>query len=101
MSLAHPRSVICHVRHSAHQETLSLPRLIDFDYRVDIKAATESTSGQSVPCVLCEMKVEEEQTSSVTLAGVRTVHFELGKETLETMLDSLEKISEQMNALAS
>ena len=76
-------------------------RLIDVDWRVDLKTSSEEVSNMSVPTVIVKLKVQPEATRAGELAPIRTVQFVLTKEALGTMLDGLRKIREQLDKIAS
>eukprot|EP01137_Pigoraptor_chileana_P006590 Opistho-2@3280 len=79
---------------------ISLPKLEDFDWRIDIKTASDSLSRMSQPTVLVQMKVREVPTRTDGVPAVKAVNFELNKETLDTMLDGLGKIRDQLSSVA-
>ncbi|XP_048727247.1 COMM domain-containing protein 9-like isoform X2 [Ostrea edulis] len=79
---------------------VSLPRLVDFDWRVDTKMASDAVSRMSVPTCILQMKVQENQTEVNTTPEVNNVNVELSKETLDTMLDGLSKIRDQLSSVA-
>ncbi|XP_028842027.1 COMM domain-containing protein 9 [Denticeps clupeoides] len=78
---------------------ISLPRLVEIDWRVDMKTASDSVNRMAVPTCLVHMKVQDspcvggsDPPSSVTV--------ELSRETLDTMLDGLGRIRDQLSAVA-
>lgn len=79
---------------------VSLPRLMDFDWRVDTKMASDSVSRMSVPTCIIQMKVQENQTEVGRVPEINNVNVELSKETLDTMLDGLSKIRDQLSSVA-
>ncbi|KAB0406915.1 hypothetical protein E2I00_002304 [Balaenoptera physalus] len=124
--------------------TVSLPRLVDLDWRVDIRTSSDSISRMAVPTCLLQMKAatlrDSEQRASLpsfklrqngvgracrskrgssdfgavfsfqiqedaSLCGeqpsMSAVTVELSKETLDTMLDGLGRIWDQLSAVAS
>lgn len=78
---------------------LSLPALKDFDWRIDIKTASDKVSRMSAPTALVQMRVEEVPTKSEQLAPLKVVDFEVSKDTLGVMLDGMGKILEQLNSV--
>ncbi|XP_066932123.1 COMM domain-containing protein 9-like [Clytia hemisphaerica] len=84
-------------------DPVSLPTLVDFDLRVDVISSSNQISRISVPRCLLQLQVldkgntkgtaEEEKPSNITV--------ELSKETLDTMLDGLGKIRDQLNSVVS
>lgn len=80
---------------------LSLPQLKDFDWRIDIKTSADTVTRMSVPTALVQMRIEEIPTSVDALAQPRDVVFEASKDTIETMLDGMGKILEQMDSVTN
>lgn len=89
------------------QNQCSLPRLQSMDWRIDVKRASETISSISVPSVIVELKIlDEDSVSSSTSSNVnnnepqiKIVNFELNKQTLDTMVDGLTKIKQQLASL--
>lgn len=86
-------------REAALQCEVSAPKLMDFDWRVDMKTSSNHLSRMSVPTVLVEMELQETPQRVHEMPGVRKVNFELSKETLTTMLDGLSKIRDQLGGM--
>jgi hypothetical protein len=82
-------------RQSAIVRQPSLPRLLDVDWRVDVKTASDTASQMSVPTVLLRM----------TLAGVdgapQPVLMELSRDSLQTLLESMAKIRSQLQSITT
>ncbi|XP_060072390.1 COMM domain-containing protein 9-like [Ylistrum balloti] len=87
-------------RNSALNNQVSLPRLVDFDWRVDIKTSSDTITRMSVPTCILQMKVQENATEVDQTPDVEHVNVELSKETLDTMLDGLSKIRDQLSSVA-
>ncbi|KAG7324246.1 hypothetical protein KOW79_012262 [Hemibagrus wyckioides] len=86
-------------RNEALSSQISLPRLTDLEWRVDMKMASDSVSRMAVPTCILHMKIQDGgNTSSSTSESSVTV--ELSKETLDTMLDGLGRIRDQLSAVA-
>ncbi|XP_063052856.1 COMM domain-containing protein 9 [Engraulis encrasicolus] len=86
-------------RKEALANQVSLPRLVEMDWRVDLKTASDSVSRMAVPTCLVQMKVED-YAGAVGEESVSPVTMELSKETLDTMLDGLGRIRDQLAAVA-
>merc|ERR1712150_37667 len=71
---------------------VSMPRLVDFDWRVDVKSSSDSISRMSVPTCILQLQVKEEAKTQTEITDVNTFNVELSKEKLDTMLDGLGKI---------
>jgi hypothetical protein len=99
------------VSHSA----VSLPKLKDFDWRIDFKTASNQSIKMAVPTCIIDMKVEEQPLSVDAMSPSRSVTFEVTRvchclcvshtltslqDTLETVLDGLGKIRDQLASVA-
>ncbi|XP_004607964.2 COMM domain-containing protein 9 [Sorex araneus] len=88
-------------RTEAQNNQISLPRLVDLDWRVDVKTASDSISRMAVPTCLLQMKIQEDPVLCGDRPSVTAVTMELSKETLDTMLDGLGRIRDQLSAVAN
>ncbi|XP_071493767.1 COMM domain-containing protein 9-like [Diadema antillarum] len=88
-------------RKSSIENTVSLPKLAEFDWRVDIRTSSDTLARMSVPTCILQLKIEEPASQSRLMPGLSTLNVELSKETLDTMLDGLGKIRDQLNSVAS
>ncbi|XP_056138197.1 COMM domain-containing protein 9 isoform X2 [Lampris incognitus] len=80
-------------RTDALSSQISLPQLKELDWRVDMMTASDSISRMAVPTCLVQLTMDDSDSlSSVTM--------ELTKETLETMLDGLGRIRDQLSGVA-
>lgn len=70
----------------ALKSTVSVPKLVGVDWRVDVKTASSHAASLGMPAVVMQLKVED-----------RVVAFEMDKETLQAMLTGLGKIRDQLN----
>jgi len=86
-------------RAAALNQQCSLSKLTNFDWRIDVKRASEMMSNMSVPTVLVQLSLEDHMKASASSNNIKTVNFELNKQTLETMLDGLKKIKDQLASL--
>ncbi|XP_006642502.2 COMM domain-containing protein 9 [Lepisosteus oculatus] len=87
-------------RSEALSNQIALPRLVDVDWRVDVKTASDTLNRMAVPTCLVQMKVQDDP-SLCGSDSLSTVTVELSKETLETMLDGLGRIRDQLSTVAS
>ncbi|XP_041471604.1 COMM domain-containing protein 9-like [Lytechinus variegatus] len=88
-------------RQIAIENKVSQPKLVDFDWRVDIKTSSDTLARMSVPTCILQLQIEETASNSHLMPGLSTQNVELSKETLDTMLDGLGKIRDQLNSVAS
>ncbi|XP_053922913.1 COMM domain-containing protein 9 isoform X3 [Cuculus canorus] len=88
-------------RNEAEASQISLPRLVDMDWRVDIKTSSDSISGMAVPTCLLQLKIQEDVALCGNSPVVSALTLELSKETLDTMLEGLGRIRDQLSAVAN
>ncbi|KAL2093983.1 hypothetical protein ACEWY4_011295 [Coilia grayii] len=86
-------------RDEALANQISLPRLAEMDWRVDLKTASDSVSRMAVPTCLVHMKIQDNSCAGGD-DSLSSVTMELSKETLDTMLDGLGRIRDQLAAVA-
>jgi len=75
----------------------ALPRVVSMDWRIDIKSASEAMSRMSVPTVLVDLKVAKPESKETQQP--QSVIFELNKETITTMIESLKFVQAQLNSV--
>ncbi|KAL1257837.1 hypothetical protein QQF64_011081 [Cirrhinus molitorella] len=85
-------------RNEALSSQISLPKLVDLEWRVDMKTASDSLSRMAVPTCLLQMKLQDTPCIS-SGPSESTVTMELSKETLDTMIDGLGRIRDQLSAV--
>ncbi|XP_025084933.1 COMM domain-containing protein 9-like isoform X2 [Pomacea canaliculata] len=79
---------------------ISLPKLVDFDWRVDVKTSSDAVARMSVPTCILNLQMEGNLEGRDSQTEWQSVNVELSKETLDTMLDGLSKIREQLASVA-
>ncbi|XP_053576495.1 COMM domain-containing protein 9 [Bombina bombina] len=88
-------------RSDVQDSHISLPQLVDLNWRVDVKTSSDSINRMAVPTVLLQMKIQEDPELCGLELSTSTLSMELSKETLDTMLDGLGRIRDQLSAVAS
>ncbi|ROJ78872.1 COMM domain-containing protein 9 [Anabarilius grahami] len=86
-------------RNDALSSQISLPKLEDMTWRVDMKTASDSLSRMAVPTCLLQMKLQDTPCISGG-SSESTITMELSRETLDTMIDGLGRIRDQLTAVA-
>ncbi|GFR61831.1 COMM domain-containing protein 9-like [Elysia marginata] len=81
--------------------SVSLPKLVDFDWRVDTKTSSDCVARMSVPTCILNLQIEPRALQVNQTPQAETVNVELSKETLDTMLDGLGKIRDQLASVAN
>jgi len=77
-----------------------LPRLESMTWRVDIKSASNHISQMGVPTVIVQLKVRDVPQKLGSEESSRIISFELDSGTLQTVLDGLGKIRDQLQLVA-
>ncbi|XP_005933571.1 COMM domain-containing protein 9 [Neolamprologus brichardi] len=86
-------------RTEALSNQISLPQLKDLDWRVDMVTSSDSVSRMSVPTCLVQLKMVD-PCSSADSESVSSVTVELSRESLDTILDGLGRIRDQLSVVA-
>ncbi|XP_051578703.1 COMM domain-containing protein 9 [Myxocyprinus asiaticus] len=86
-------------RNEALSSQISLPKLVDMEWRVDMKTSSDSLSRMAVPTCLLQMKLQDSPCINGSPSESR-VTVELSRETLDTMIDGLGRIRDQLTAVA-
>uniref|UniRef100_A0A3Q2CUQ6 COMM domain containing 9 n=1 Tax=Cyprinodon variegatus TaxID=28743 RepID=A0A3Q2CUQ6_CYPVA len=78
---------------------IAMMDLKELDWRVDLVTGSDSVSRMAVPTCLVQLKMED---PCPTAGGdsVSTVTVELGRESLDTILDGLGRIRDQLSVVA-
>ncbi|KAM3610002.1 uncharacterized protein V6R79_023727 [Siganus canaliculatus] len=84
-------------RTEALGEQVSLPQLKDLDWRVDMVTGSNSVSRMSVPTCLVQFKMDDPGAGE---ASSSSVTVEMSRESLNTMLDGLGRIRDQLSVVA-
>ncbi|XP_063145681.1 COMM domain-containing protein 9 [Candoia aspera] len=88
-------------RNEAQASQITLPRLVDMDWRVDIKTSSDNVSKMAVPTCLLQLKIQEDAGLCGNDFETSALTVELNKQTLDTMLDGLGRIRDQLSAIAN
>lgn len=87
-------------KEDALRNQCSLPKLIDFDWRIDIKRASDTIlEMKPTPTLLVQLKVDNVGSTIDKEKETESIDIELSKQTLEIMLDGLSKIKNQLASL--
>jgi|TARA_B110000091_G_C13667004_1_gene412105 hypothetical protein len=82
------------------QQRIAWPRLLNMEWRVDMKTASQAVSRMSVPTVVLGLTVEEQPKDANKMPQAQTVNFELSREALQTMLTGMKQIATQLDQLS-
>ncbi|XP_063755891.1 COMM domain-containing protein 9 isoform X2 [Eleginops maclovinus] len=86
-------------RSEALSKQISLPQLKELDWTVNMVTGSDSLSKMSVPTCLVQLKMED-PCPSAEGGAVSAVTVELSRESLDTMLDGLGRIRDQLSVVA-
>uniref|UniRef100_A0A663MAT4 COMM domain containing 9 n=1 Tax=Athene cunicularia TaxID=194338 RepID=A0A663MAT4_ATHCN len=84
-----------------HQNLKNLLTKIILENMVDIKMSSDSISRMAVPSCLLQLKIQEDAALCGNSPVVSALTMELSKETLDTMLEGLGRIRDQLSAVAN
>ncbi|KAJ5071985.1 comm domain-containing protein [Anaeramoeba ignava] len=86
-------------KNRAFSKRITLPKLVDFDWSLNIISSSQKSSHSSIPTILLELKIQDPPTKTDLMPNVRTIHVELTRESLGAVLDGLGKINEQLTSV--
>eukprot|EP01039_Chlorochromonas_danica_P004031 gene4033-4409_t len=78
---------------------ISLPRLQDFDWSLQFQRASSEVAEMQIPTVIMSLQVESNPTLTSSMSKVETIDIEMNREALETMIDGLGKIRDQLSGM--
>lgn len=76
---------------------VSLPRLQDFNWSLQFQRASSEVAEMQIPSVIMSLNIESTPCFTGDMSKVETVDVEMSREALETMIDGLGKIRDQLN----
>uniref|UniRef100_A0A8C5EG98 COMM domain-containing protein n=1 Tax=Gouania willdenowi TaxID=441366 RepID=A0A8C5EG98_GOUWI len=81
----------------SRSEPPQIPRMVySLDWRVDLVSGSESVNRMSTPTCFLTLQMED-GSQSTDLESVSTVTMELSRQTVDTMLDGLGRIRDQLS----
>jgi len=83
-------------REQMANNTTAPPKLVDFDWRVDLKTSSGHLSRMRVPTIFLSLSLENQPQVLGCVPDRQHFQLELSKQALGTMLTGLEKIREQL-----
>jgi len=86
-------------REVSTNQRISLPHLVDFDWRLDFKASSNRLNQMGKPSALLNIKVQEQPQRVDEMPEVRAVDFEMDKSTLEVVLGNLSEIRDRLSTI--
>lgn len=84
---------------SALASRVSLPKLVEVNWAMHMKKSSTQVSKMDVPSILVEMEIEKDCSRADMPNGTEKIAFELSSEALQTMLDGLGKIRDQLSTM--
>ncbi|XP_015906948.1 COMM domain-containing protein 9 [Parasteatoda tepidariorum] len=85
---------------AAITNSVSVPRLVEYDWRVDLKMASGKIARMSEPTCILNLKVLDPVYPENQPDHLQTLNVELSKEKLDTMLHGLGRIRDQLSAVS-
>eukprot|EP00750_Incisomonas_marina_P012145 INCI16607.1.p1 GENE.INCI16607.1~~INCI16607.1.p1 ORF type:complete len:194 (-),score=38.37 INCI16607.1:281-862(-) len=87
-------------RDVASRGKISLPRLLEFDWRVDLKSSSAQQLSMSKPTAIINLLVQQQCTTAGEMPENTNVNFEMSKDSLDAMLAGLGAIRDQLNSVS-
>jgi len=87
-------------RAAAAAGSISPPKLVGSDWRVDVKASTQGVKRTGEPTVLLNLKVRANADTVGEMPAASTVSAELSQAALSTLLSGLHQVRDQLAAAA-
>ncbi|GIY58693.1 COMM domain-containing protein 9 [Caerostris darwini] len=84
----------------AANDSVSVPKLTEFDWRVDLKMASSKIARMSEPTCILHLKIHNPSLPESHEDRFQSLNVELSKEKLDTMLNGLGRIRDQLSAVA-
>ena len=78
-----------------------LPQLVDFNWRIDTVCESDAVRRMNTPTCLLQLQIKDDSNQYLTTPSNQQLTVELTKETLDTMLDGLGKIKDQLNSVVA
>lgn len=83
-------------RDATLQQLIGPAQLVDFSWRVDMKASSNSVARIHQPTVFVDMALQPPACNAQHVPATKDVTFEMSAEALQTLLNGLEKIQNQL-----
>jgi len=87
-------------RRAAIEDLVGLPRLADFNWRVDVKSASNRITRMSQPTCFVQIQVDERRKRDGQLSS-RSLAVEFDQNQMNNMLGALDKIKNQLQVLSN
>lgn len=86
-------------REASNCARVSLPNLIDIDWHVNMIKSSHAVKSIEIPSVVLQLDIADIPMHVNQLPMQKKIHVELNKESLDTMLEGLGKIRDQLSAM--
>lgn len=86
-------------REVASNQCIALPRLVDFDWRLDFKSSSDGLSVMAKPSAMLNFKIREQPSQELEMPKMKNVDFEMDRETLDVVVDGLGMIRDQLSRI--
>ena len=78
---------------------ISYPKLVDVDWNMHIKRSSSQVRNMMVPTVVLSLQIEDQPRHVNTLPSTTVLPIELNHGAVDTILEGLNKIKEQLNSM--
>lgn len=76
-----------------------MPRLQDFNWSLQFQRASSEVAEMQIPSVIMSLNIESSPSDTAGMSKVEVVDVEMSREALETMIDGLGKIRDQLSSM--
>ena len=86
-------------REVASNQCIALPKLVDFDWRLDFKSSADGLSVMAKPSAMLNLTIRQQPEREHEMPDIKNVDFEMDRETLDVVVDGLGKIRDQLSRI--
>ena len=86
-------------REVASNQCIALPKLVDFDWRLDFKSSSDGLSVMAKPSAMLNLTIRQQPEREHEMPDIKNVDFEMDRETLDVVVDGLGKIRDQLSRI--
>ena len=86
-------------REVASNQCIALPKLVDFDWRLDFKSSADGLSVMAKPSAMLNLTIRQQPEREHEMPNIKNVDFEMDRETLDVVVDGLGKIRDQLSRI--
>lgn len=86
-------------RQASIDNQVSCAKLVDFDFQVNTTNATDQMTNVNSSSLLLSLEVQDAPTQKDVMPTTKTIKLELSNQEVQTLLDGMLKIRDQLSAI--